>query len=300
MIDSFNNLPPSVLLFLIFVYLVGFTINNTHLLLRGLDEYQLLSAYYLSDGVYFLLMNFLSILIGMLPSLFLIEEQTTGGGIDPLVTVVLFGISFITPFVLTFLNVKKYRWSFHKGLLVLFITGLVGNILPSYVLSLYILTAIPSGKYQFQLDVPGFSIMVIFAIASWFLNMVIEMTYYSYYVYGKEARFLGERFGLRIFQLVQFVYNQEHTNTIKRIGIPSQEPGITGVLHLIASTSDHYIVSIPPDSGPTAITDRTVKIAKGLIVAILYIPKEETIDLSLNRTTRTTIRHKKPRDISGH
>jgi hypothetical protein len=59
---------------------------------------------------------------------------------------------------------------------------------------------------------------------------------------------------------------------LESLGVPTTEPGVTGDVLLIDETDKQYIIGLKPVQGQESAQERTLKVSKEMVQAILYKP----------------------------
>lgn len=71
--------------------------------------------------------------------------------------------------------------------------------------------------------------------------------------------------------MIQDIINTIATGGAVILGVPVDKGGVTGTLYLLDETDNDYIVAFKNEKG----VEKSVKIGKGMVKAILYKPEAE-------------------------
>jgi hypothetical protein len=261
MIDILQTIFSGSALVLSFTYIIGGLIVNLNLTRRGITEYQILKVKYLVVGLIFMLHSIGVFAFASIPAFFLL---TLAG--NRLIMQLLNIISMLAAvsLIVIWAKVPKEtlsvlgRWGFW------FAISAVGALFPLAVLIRQVLAP--------RFDVYAVVLMAQ-ALMSGVLAFLAQIYHYSTFYYGRpKPTGALDPIGIGIPTSVQLACSENGAALLESLGVPTAEPGVTGDVLLIDETDRQYIIGLKPVQGQESVQERTLKVSKEVVMAILYKP----------------------------
>lgn len=244
------------------MYLIGGLIVNLSLTRRGITEYQILKVKYLVVGLIFLLQSVGIFVLASIPAFFLL---TLSG--HRLIVQLLNLLSMSASIVLLRVWAKLPRdttsilsqWRFW------FVASTIGSLFSMMIL-------------MRQLLVPRFDIYAVLlsvqALMSGVLVFIAQIYHYSAFYYGRaKPKGALDPIGIGIPTAVRLACDKDAVDLLRGLGVPIDATGITEEVLLIDETDKQYIIGLKRAPKEPAAEERTLKISKEMIKAILYKPQ---------------------------
>ena len=247
-------------IFLGFTYILGGLIVNLNLTRRGVVEFQILKVKYLVVGLVFLLHSIGVFTFAALPSFFLLYFS------NYVILMQLFNlISMMAAISLIIIWARQPSGSqsFLTTWTYWFIASGIGAGFPMLVFIRQFLA--PSSEI-------AWIIISAQAVLTAALTVLAQIYHYAAFYYGQPSS-LGalDPIGVGIPPRVRIACQPDTTNLLKNLGVEISKDHITQDLFLIDETDKHYIFGFERLPGQDG-NDRTIKINKEIIKAILFIP----------------------------
>jgi len=261
MIDVLQTILSGSALVLGFTYIVGGLIVNLNLTRRGITEYQILKVKYLVVGLIFLLHSIGVFALGAIPAFFLLAVAD-----NRLIVQLLNIISMLvaSSLIVIWAKVPKDTASIFGQWRFWLFTSALGAVFPMMILIRQILAP--------MFDVYSVVLMVQ-AVISAVLAFMAQIYHYSVFYYGR-PRPTGalDPIGIGIPTPVQLACDEDGIALLGSLGVPMTQSGVTGDVLLIDETDKQYIIGLKDVQGQEPVEERTLKISKEMVQAILYKP----------------------------
>jgi hypothetical protein len=244
-----------------FTYIVGGLIVNLNLTRRGITEYQILKVKYLVVGLIFLLQSIGIFALAAIPAFFLLAVAN-----NRLIVQLLNIVSMLAAgsLIVIWAKVPKDttlifgKWRFW------FLTSTLGTVFPMMILIRQVL-------------VPRFDIysvvLIVQALMSGVLAFVAQIYHYSIFFYGRSSPMGAlDPIGIGIPTPIQLACDKDGIALLERLGVPITQPGITGDVLLIDETDKQYIIALEKIQDQEPVEEKSLKISKEMVKAILYKP----------------------------
>lgn len=258
--DLLQVLITSSAIFLGFTYVIGGLIVNLNLSRRGVVEFQILKVKYLVVGLVFLLHSVGVFAFAALPAFGLLYFSNS---IILMQFINLFSMLSAISLIIIWARVASSSQSFFTTWAYWFIASAIGASFPMLVFIRQLLA--PSSEITWI-------IISAQAALTAALTFLAQIYHYSAFYYGKPSS-LGalDPIGVGIPSQVRFACKPEISSLLENLGLEIGDDHISQDLFLIDETDKHYIFGFERLPGQDG-NDRTIKINKEIIQALLFIP----------------------------
>jgi hypothetical protein len=247
-------------IFLGFTYVIGGLVVNLNLSRRGVVEFQILKVKYLVVGLVFLLHSVGVFAFATLPAFGLLYFSNH---IILLQFINLFSMLSAISLILIWARMASGSQSFFTTWTYWFVASAIGASFPMLV-------------FIRQLIAPNIEITWIIlsvqAALTAALTFLAQIYHYSAFYYGKQSSFgTLDPIGIGVPSRVRFACKPETSSLLKNLGLEIGDDHISQDLFLIDETDKHYIFGFERLPGQDG-NDRTIKVNKEIIQAILFVP----------------------------
>ena len=261
MIDILQTVFSGSALVLGFTYIIGGLIVNLNLTRRGITEYQILKVKYLVVGLIFLLQSIGVFAFAAIPAFFLLAVADNRLAVQLLNIISMLAASSL---IVIWAKVPKDTTSILSQWRFWFLISAVGAVFPMMILIRQVLVPM-SDVYSVVLTVQG--------LMSGVLEFMAQIYHYSIFHYGRpKPRGALDPIGIGIPTPVQLACDKDETALLESLGVPITQSGVTDDVLLIDETDTQYIIGLKKVQGQKPIGEKTLKISKEMVKAILYKP----------------------------
>lgn len=243
-----------------FVYIVGGLVVNLNLTRRGIIEFQILKVKYLVVGLIFLLHAIGAFSFATLPAIGLLFFAKN---LLVMQFICIFSIFSSATLLWIWARVRSSQLSFWTRWNYWFIASVGAALFPMTVLLRQIVS--PTDEIEWL-------ILSVEALLVAALTFLAQIYHYSAFYYGRPSPMGAlDPIGIGIPSRVRLACEPAGAPLLESLGISIGKDHVTQDLFLIDETDQHYIVAferIPGQEG----NDRTLKIDKSMIRAMLFIP----------------------------
>jgi hypothetical protein len=252
-----QNIATGGAIFVSITYIVGGLIVNLNLARRGLVEYQILKVKYLVVGIIFLLQAIGVFTFAAIPGLALTLAQIESIYVLEIINI----ISMLASLSLLLAWARLGAGSIFTGWTYWFLASSIGAIFPVMVLLRQLI---------FPLHHVVRYIILGQAVLTAVLTGMAQLYHYSAFYYGrKHIAGALDPIGVGIPTRVRMAFDETEMRILENLGVLVKDNNITDDLFLIDETDRYYIISFYHGKEDT---ERTVKIEKDSVKAILYRP----------------------------
>lgn len=249
-----------------FIYILGGLIVNLNLSRRGVVEFQILKVKYLVVGLVFSLHTTGVFVFACLPAFGLLYITSFSNVMNQADFYSLMNlVSMLAGFslILIWARIPTSNTTFLTQWGYWFIASTIGAAFPMMILIRQLLS--PSTDLLWI-------VLSVQALLTTALTFLAQVYHYSAFYYGRPSR-LGalDPIGVGIPTTVRISCSPEHARLLRGFGIVIGRNGVSQDIFLVDETDRHYIFGferIPTQQGD----DRTVKVDKDLVKAMLYVP----------------------------
>lgn len=254
-----QNIATGGAIFVSITYIIGGLIVNLNLARRGLVEYQILKVKYLVVGIIFLLQAIGVFTFAAIPGLALTLAQFESIYVLEVINIISMLASL--SLLLAWARLRAGASSIFTGWTYWFLASSIGAIFPVMILLRQLI---------FPLNHVVRYIILGQAVLTAVLTGMAQLYHYSAFYYGrKHIAGALDPIGVGIPTRVRMAFDETEIRILKNLGMVVKENNITGDLFLIDETDRYYIISYYHSNDDT---ERTVKIEKDSVKAILYRP----------------------------
>lgn len=244
-----------------FMYILGGLIVNLNLARRGITEYQILKVNYLVVGLTFLLQSIGIFVLAAIPAFFLLSIAD-----NRLLAQLLNIISMLAAIslIVIWARVPRDSDSILGRWRVWFAISVIGALFPLMILFR-------------QLLAPRFDVYSVVltaqAVMSGILVAIAQIYHYAIFYYGRPKRSgMLDPIGIGVPIPVQLACGKDKAPLLEGLGVPIVQSGVTDEVLLIDETDKQYIIGLKKVQGKRPAGERTLKISKEMVQAILYKP----------------------------
>jgi hypothetical protein len=255
MLQVIKDLAGLIGLIVAVTYVIGGLIVNIYLSRYGVIDYQILKAKYLAVGLVYSTNVLAVFALSAIPAVFLLES-------DFLTYQGLFLLSTLSSMLLLWLwamSIRSPRWQRLRSWVLWIALGAVSALFPIVAGLRYALFK-PVDPQKVMLVIEGFLAGV--------LTVVAQVYYYARHLYSRRTLILGssDPVGMGIPIPVRLAGDEDAISLLATLGVPIENPLVTGTVFFLDETDTHYIVSVGQDGN-----GRAIKISKGMVKAILHV-----------------------------
>ncbi|MFZ6029148.1 MAG: hypothetical protein ACOYYS_15655 [Chloroflexota bacterium] len=259
-LDLLQTLLAASAVILGFVYIVGGLVVNLNLTRRGVVEFQILKVKYLVVGLIFLLHSIGSFSFAALPAIALLFFATN---LLVMQFICIFSISASATLLWIWARVRSSQLSFWTRWSYWFMASVASALFPMIVFIRQLV--LPSVEVTWL-------ILTVEAVLVAALTFLAQIYHYSAFYYGRPSPAGAlDPIGIGIPSRVRLACEPSYASLLQSLGVSVSKEHITQDLFLVDETDQHYIAAFERVPGQAG-NDRTLKIDKGLVRAILFIP----------------------------